>query len=63
MLQDQLIADDYTNLMNYELEDLACHRLQALENIDANKIRVAETYGKEVKIKEFHEKELFWKLI
>jgi hypothetical protein len=53
LLQDQLIADDYTNLMNYELEDLACHWLRALENIDASKIRVAEIYGKELKIKEF----------
>ena len=38
--QDQLMADDYMALMKDELEDLAGHRLNALINIEANKVRV-----------------------
>ena len=33
------------------LEDLSCHRLRALENIEANKLRVAWYYNKKVKNK------------
>ena len=38
--QDQLTADYYVALMKDELEDLAGHRLNALINIEANKVRV-----------------------
>jgi len=38
--QDQLTVENYTTLMNDELEDLAGHRLNALINIEANKARV-----------------------
>ena len=40
-LQDQLTADDYSNMMKGELEDLAGHRLRALINIEENKKKVA----------------------
>jgi hypothetical protein len=46
-----------------ELEDLACHQLRALVNVEANKARVARWYEKKVKIKEFSQGELVWKLI
>ena len=43
-----------------DLEDLSCHRLCALENIEANKLRVARHYNKKVKNKQFCEGELVW---
>jgi len=46
-----------------DLEDLNCHRLHALENIEALKLRIAKYYNKKVKSKQFHEGELVWKLI
>ena len=58
MLQNDLIAEVYKNLMMDDLEDLSCHRLRALENIEANKLRVARHYNKKVKNKLFSEGEL-----
>jgi hypothetical protein len=46
-----------------DLEDLNYHRLHALENIEANKLRIAKYYDKKVKAKQFHEGALVWKLI
>ena len=45
-----------------DLEDLSCHRLRALENIEANKLRVTRHYNKKVKNKQFCEEELVWKV-
>ena len=45
-----------------DLEDLSCHRLRALENIEANKLRVARHYNKKVKNKHFGEGQLVWKV-
>ena len=45
-----------------DLEDLSCHRLCALENIEANKLRVARYYNKKVKNKQFCKGELVWKV-
>jgi len=61
--KDQLAADDYITLMKDELEDLASHRLRALVNIEENKKRVAKWYDKRVKLKEFTDGDLVWKLI
>ena len=44
------------------LEDLNCHRLRALENIEANKLRITKYYNKKVKSKHFCEGELVWKV-
>ena len=41
-LQNDLLAEVYKNLMMDDLEDLSCHRLRALENIEANKLRIAK---------------------
>jgi len=41
-----------------DLEDQNCHRLCALENIEANKLRITMYYDKKVKAKQFHEGEL-----
>jgi len=61
--QDQLAADDYVTLMKDELEDLTSHRLKALVNIEENKKTVARWYDKMVKVKEFIDGDLVWKLI
>ena len=45
-----------------DLEDLSCHRLCALENIKANKLRIAKYYNKKVKSKQFSEGDLVWKM-
>ena len=45
-----------------DLEDLSCHRLRTLENIEANKLRVVKHYNKKVKNKQFCEGELVWKV-
>jgi hypothetical protein len=61
-LQDDLTADNYKELMMDGLEDLHCHRLKALENIENNKLKVAKQYNKKVRDKHFEEGELVWKL-
>ena len=61
--QDQLTTDEYSSLMKDELEDVAGHRLNALINVEANKIRIARWYDKKVKVKAFAQGDLVWKLI
>ena len=61
-LQNDLFAEVYKNLMIDDLEDLSCHRLRALENIEANKLRVTKYYNKKVKSKQFSEGDLVWKV-
>jgi len=61
--QDKLIADDYKNLMLDNLDDLNFHRLKALENIRANKIRIAKFYNRKVRERRFSEGELVRKVI
>jgi len=63
LLQDELKADDYKHLMMDDLEELNSHRLKALENIEANKLRIAKYYNKKVKDKQFNEGDLIWKVI
>ena len=57
-LQNDLLAEVYKNLMIDNLEDSSCLRLRALENIEANKLRVAKYYNKKVKMKQFSEGDL-----
>ena len=61
-LQNDLTVEVYKNLMMDDLVDLSCHRLRALENIEANKLRVARHYNKNIKNKQFSEGELVWKV-
>ena len=63
MFQDQLTADEYSALMKDGLEDLASHRLNDLINVEPNKARVARWYDKRVKVKNFAQGDLVWKLI
>ena len=41
-LHNDLSTKAYNNLMIDDLEDLICHRLRALENIEANKLRIVK---------------------
>ena len=61
--EDKLIANDYRNLMLDNLDNLNFHRLKALENIRANKIRIAKFYNQKVRERIFSEGELVWKVI
>jgi hypothetical protein len=61
--QDQLTVDDYDTLMKDKLEDVAGQRLRALVSIEEDKKRVARWYDKKVKVKEFADGDLVWKLI
>ena len=61
--QDQLTTDEYSALMKDGLEDLANHRLNALVKVEANKAKVARWYDKKVKVKNFAQGDLVWKLI
>jgi hypothetical protein len=61
-LQNDLTADAYKNLMMDDLEDLNCHRLRALENIEANKLRIGKHYNKKVRSKEFSKENVVWKV-
>ena len=49
--------------MKDEFEDLASYRLNDLINVEANKARVAKWYDKKVKVKNFSQGDLVWKLI
>jgi hypothetical protein len=42
---------------------LNLHRLKALQNIEAQKLRVAKYYNQKVREKKFAEGELVWKVI
>ena len=61
-LQNDLSAEVYKNLMIDDLEDLSFHRLCALENIEANKLRIVKYYNKNVKSKQFSKGDLVWKV-
>ena len=62
-MQNDLKKESYKDLMMDELEDLHLVRLNALENIEKNKLRVAKYYNKKVKVKQFEEGDLVWKVI
>ena len=62
ILQNDLSAKVYKNLMIDDLEDLSCFRLRALKNIKANKLRIAKYYNKKVKSKQFSKGDLVWKV-
>jgi hypothetical protein len=63
VLQKDLSSKDYYDLMMDELEDLHMIRLRALENIEKNKMRVAKYYNQKVKVKQFAERDLVWKVL
>jgi hypothetical protein len=61
--QNDLTAEEYAALMNSNVEDLTELRLWSLEKIKENKDKVAHTYNKKVKLKEFQVRDLVWKAV
>jgi hypothetical protein len=61
--QNDLTAEQYPALMNDNVEDLTELRLWSLEKIRENKAKVAHTYNKKVKLKEFQVGDLVWEAV
>ena len=50
---NDLSADDYCSLMMDNIDEVVDKRLMALKDIEKEKLRVAKTYNKEVRLKDF----------
>ena len=61
--QNDLSAKDYYDLMMDNIDEVADKRLVALQAIEKEKLRVAKTYNKKVRLKEFQVGDLVWKTI
>jgi hypothetical protein len=61
--QNDLTAEEYAALMNDNVKDLMELRLWSLEKIKDNEAKVAHTYNKKVKPKEFHVGDLVWEAV
>jgi hypothetical protein len=61
--QNELSTVDYHDLMMDNIDEVADKRLQALKEIEKDKIRVARAYNKKVKLKFFQVGGLVWKAI
>jgi hypothetical protein len=61
--ENKLSAVDYHNLMLDNIDEVADKRLQALKEIEKDKIRIARAYNKKVKFKSFQIGDLVWKTI
>jgi hypothetical protein len=58
--QNNLSAVDYHNLMMDNIDEISDKRLQALKEIEKDKLRVARAYNKKVRTKSFQVGELVW---
>ena len=61
--QNDLWAEEYAALMSDNVEDLSELRLWSLEKIKENKAKVARTYNKKIKPKEFQVGDLVWEAV
>ena len=61
--ENDLTAVDYYNLMMDNVDEVSDKRLQALKEIEKDKLRVAWAYNKKVRAKPFQVGELVWKTI
>jgi hypothetical protein len=61
--QNELFAVDYHDSMMDNIDEVTDKRLQALKEIEKNKIQVARAYNKKVKLKSFQVGDLVWKTI
>ena len=61
--QNDLFAVDYYDLMMDNIDEVSDKRLQALKEIEKDKLRVARAYNKKVRAKSFEVGELVWKTI
>ena len=63
VMQNDLNAVDYSNLMLDNVDKVTDKRLLALNAIERDKVRVARAYNKKVKRKSFQVGDLVWKTI
>jgi hypothetical protein len=61
--QNDLSAVDYYDLMMDNTDEVSDKRMQALKEIEKDKLQVARAYNKKVKAKSFQVGELIWKTI
>jgi hypothetical protein len=61
--QFELFVDDYHNLVMDNIDEITNKRLQALREIEKDKIRVVKDYNKKVKLKSFQVGDLVGKMI
>ena len=61
--QNDLSAVDYHDLMMDNINEVNNKRLQALREIEKDKLLVARAYNKKVRAKSFQVGELVWKTI
>jgi hypothetical protein len=61
--QNELSTIDYHDLMMDNIDEVTDKRLQALKEIEKDKIRVVRGYNKKVKLKSFQVGDLVWKTI
>ena len=61
--QNDLTAVDYYDLMMDNIDEVSDKRMQALQEIEKDKLRVARVYNKKVRAKSFQVGELVWKTI
>ena len=61
--QNDLSVVDYHDLMMDNIDEVSDKRLQALKEIEKDKLRVARAYNKKVRAKSFQVGELVWKTI
>ena len=61
--QNDLSAVDYYDLMKDNIDEVSDRWMQALKEIEKDKLRVARAYNKKVKAKSFQVGELVWKTI
>jgi hypothetical protein len=61
--QNNLSVESYYNLMMDNIDEVTDKRMEALEEIEKDKRRVAKAYNKKVKAKSFQVGDLVWKTI
>ena len=63
--QNDLSAEDYHNLMMDNIDEVADKRVKALKDNEneKEKLRVAKSYNKRVRLKDFQIGDLVWKVI
>ncbi|XP_024171885.1 uncharacterized protein LOC112177876 [Rosa chinensis] len=62
-VQNEMVADDYTQEMIQELEELDQERMDTYNRMEAQKKAVARAYNKRLKSKSFAEEDLVWKAV
>jgi hypothetical protein len=62
-MQNDLTAVGYYDLMMDNIDEVSDNQLQALKEIEKDKLRVTRAYNKKVRVKSFQVGELVWKTI